>query len=359
MANKKWKTLLPTRYVSSLIFNQMLQKTRVKNVDNFEDYRYGIINENKRRIIIRDNENPDRIVCLLQFEEFCYPKKYWSNEGDWKQFIYQVNNAQAEVLEPFSYNKKRNLNNISITGTYATNYLNKIIRKYYSEEEILNNYEANSKEYNFDYAQQHYVVKDPETIGKIRKYPNCYYYDINGAHTDALVELFPRCKDVFIDMYKRRKEHPEIKQIFNFFVGNLRHSHEGTYNWIVQRTTKKLTEFKDYIGGKAVYINTDGIVVQNPINTPANSTELGDFKLEYVGDVYLYSRSSPSPYWIMQIGKDLKGICPLEYRSMIDLPNGKVISYKCTVVKREDSDSGAKVYKDINVENVEIVSVEQ
>ena len=44
---------------------------------------------------------------------------------------------------------------------------------------------------------------------------------------------------------------------------------------------------------------------------------------------------------------------------MIDLPNGKVISYKCTVVKREDSDSGAKVYKDINVENVEIVSVEQ
>lgn len=98
MTNKKWKCLLPTRYVSRSVFNQILQKASVKYVDNFEDYRYGIVNENKKRIIIRDNKNPDRLVCLLMFEELCYPKKYWTSEGSWKQFIYQIDDENAEPL---------------------------------------------------------------------------------------------------------------------------------------------------------------------------------------------------------------------------------------------------------------------
>lgn len=351
MANKKWKNLLPTRYVSSLIFNQMLEKAKVKEVDNFEDYRYGILNGSKR-VIIRDSKHLNRIICMLMYEELCYPEKYWSIDG-WKQFIYQIDDNNAEVLEPYKPKKKRNFNCVTITGTYATNYLNKIIKKYYNEKEMLNMYDSNSAEYNEDLSQQHFIfTKD---VGKIRKYSNCYYYDINGAHTDALVELFPRCKDVFIDMYKRRKEHPEIKQIFNFFVGNLAHSHRGTYNWIVQRTTKKLKEFQKYIGGMPLYINTDGIIVKNPINTPENSTKLGDFKLEYCGDVYMYSRLSPSPYSIIQMGDVLKGNCPLEYRNMIDLTNGKVVSYKCNFKKLDGNVHGYKEYTDVNADIAEIV----
>ena len=80
----------------------------------------------------------------------------------------------------------------------------------------------------------------------------------------------------------------------------------------------------DEIGGMRLYVNTDGFIVKDPVKLIKHSTELGQFKLEHSGDVYIYVDKN---YCIIQAGQELKGNCMCMVRDKFDLPNGKVVHY--------------------------------
>ena len=97
-----------------------------------------------------------------------------------------------------------------------------------------------------------------------------------------------------------------------------------TYNWIVQRTTKILYKAMDYTKGLTIYANTDGYVISDPFNKLETTKDLGNFKLEYSGDVFVYQAKN---YWLMQCGNELKGSCLRSVRKNIDLSKGQVVNY--------------------------------
>ena len=238
----------------------------------------------------------------------------------------------------------------------------KILKKYYTAEEIdkrLNMFQA---EYDPDLKQQHYNG-DLLPSGKILKFTNTYKFDINGAHLDALCEIFPKAKDDFIRMYNKRHKNPVFKEYPNRFVGclaqktdEMRKEHkigkyELTYNWIVQRTTEKLLLALNELGGEQLYINTDGLVINNPESIICTSANLGEFKLEHCGNTYFYRDKN---YCIFQFGEDLtkkdvmKGSSLTEVRKYIDLSKGKVVHYD------RIHENGTYVAKNIKEETLEI-----
>lgn len=230
---------------------------------------------------------------------------------DWCQCrLRRVENAQQDLTG-------------TVSGTYAWNYMMKVLGKKYTEEEIKQAFSEHEAEYNEDYIQFHYLHQ-PQA-GKIEKIINCYKYDINGAHTDALKEIFPKSAKEITDLYDKRHDNPHYKEFTNYFVGMIkRKGYEKTYNWIVQRTTKKLYDSMDKTKGWLIYANTDGYVVADPEKKLDPSKELGQFKLEYQGDVYVYQDKN---YWLMQCGEEMRGSCLTSVRKDIDLRKGRVVHY--------------------------------
>lgn len=253
----------------------------------------------------------------------------------------------------------------SISGSRAKAYIHQILKKYYSEEEIdqrLRMFEADKDE-NLKQQHYHYPVYD---TSKILKLKNTFKFDINGAHLDALCEIFPKAKDKFIDMYKRRKTKPVFKQYPNLYVGMLAYKskemrkqgipgkYERTYNWIVQRTTKLLLKAMDLVGGTPVYVNTDGFIVQDPTTLITPSKDLGEFKLEAAGDCWIYSDRN---YIIYQTGvgaeRELKGSCFTSVRPDIDLSKGQVVHY---TIENHTNDLGQIMFRQpINIIKEEVL----
>lgn len=186
----------------------------------------------------------------------------------WKQCIVHKDIAQSAPCT------------LDINGSTAYKVIKSLITNYYTEEEykeILGMYEAEEDE---KYSQYHYQLY--EEMNKIIRYDNCYKWDINGAHNDAICEMFPRAANSIRHLYNTRKQHPENKKYINYYVGMLvPRGYRKTYNWIVQRTTKILFEGIERAGGLLLYANTDGFIVQNPDVLLTHSNKLGDFKLEY------------------------------------------------------------------------------
>ena len=317
------KILLKTVDINDEIFYKLLKmhKHCVKIVNNIHDYFYGY--KDKTNIYYNGK---DTFICQeYRLAVLCNITKYTG----WKQVIVRINcNQSAEIKE-------------AITGARAKAYMMKILKKYYTNEEIdkrLNMFQA---EYDSDLKQQHYNG-DLLPSGKILKFTNTYKFDINGAHLDALCEIFPKAKDDFVRMYNKRHKYPVFKEYPNRFVGclaqktdEMRKEHkmgkyELTYNWIVQRTSEKLLLALNELGGRQLYLNTDGLVVQNPEKLITASTNLGEFKLEYCGNTYFYRGEN---YSLFQFGEDLtkkdvmKGSCLTEVRKYIDLSKGKVVHY--------------------------------
>ena len=148
-------------------------------------------------------------------------------------------------------------------------------------------------------------------------------------HPDKNKDNPEKAKEKFIELHKQRKQKPEIKKWFNYFVGMLTvKGYRKTYNWIVQRTNTKLMELWNKLGGLVVYGNTDGIILKDPKTTIPHSSALGEFKLEYHGTVYTYAGKN---YWIFQYenqGKlETTGSLPVSLRDKVDLPKGQVVSY--------------------------------
>jgi len=320
--------------VSEAIFDSLLSSYSrdVEVVENIQDYfkgyqpKYKIYYDNKEYLIIREH----LLAHIADFTE----EEYQSVE-DWRQVIVRkmptVNNYAA-----------------SIDGNRAWHYMVKILQKYYPGDKFekqLSNFEA---EYSEENKQVHFLFPASDML---YKFNNCVKYDINAAHHDALIEIFPKAKKDLIKLYNDRKEKPVYKAYVNYFVGSLvNHGHRPTYNWIVQRTTKMLKEAMNEVDGLLIYANTDGFIMQNPKKKLDADKAIGHFKEEYSGTVYVYQDKN---YWCYQIPGETKGSIRYQVRDILDLSKGIVVHYNVSIKTNE---SGIKVQtlENITTEKVEI-----
>lgn len=222
---------------------------------------------------------------------------------------------------------------LDMTGRDAYINMTQILKNFYTKKEIDERLKMFESEEDERKSQYHYYYHD--TKDKIYKFNNCRYYDINSAHGDALREIFPRAAAKIEEIYAERKIKPENKKLLNYYVGYLCCvGHRKTYNWIVQRTSSIL---KDAIEktitidqGTIIYVNTDGFMVSNPASELETGKEIGKFKLEYSGDIYVYRHPSmdSTPYFSVQYGDEIKGNALIESRCGMNLRDGVIPEYK-------------------------------
>lgn len=253
----------------------------------------------------------DRLICLEYMLDYCTDNTL-TDVCDWKQVVVRmVPNVDAQAISH------------DITGIYAWTAFNRALRNVYTPDMIEACLKSHTAEYSFELQQYHY--RYPDEPGKIMSWNNAYVYDVNGAHADALREIFPRAADIILDMHHRRKDNPTLKAVLNYYVGMLaRKGYRETYNWIVQRTTRKLFKAMDYCGGILIYANTDGFVVADPERLLSPTSELGEFKCEHIGVVYGYTDKN---YSVIQYGESMKGNLRIKVRDKVDLRKGKVVHY--------------------------------
>jgi hypothetical protein len=261
----------------------------------------------------------------------------------WKQvIIVRSEKTTAKYVQP------------DITGLYSLLTVRKNLYKYYNKGEVNKILSSYNNEYDYNKKQYHIInLKSGLSV-----YKNCVGYDINGAHNDALVQMFPKAKDYFIKMFNERHDKPENKKIINYFCGMLNCKdlfgnykyYPAAYNWIVQRTTDNLLKGLAKATGKSgltIYANTDGFIVQNSDKELEVSNKLGEFKQEMKGDVYSYVDKN---YWCIQYidskgEKVLKGNVLNSVRDKIDLFKGQIVHYK-----KFKNQFGITEAKDIEIE---------
>ena len=118
---------------------------------------------------------------------------------------------------------------------------------------------------------------------------------------------------------------PEKEQFYKSKGWTIRKIYPKTRHYIVTNITNKMTRLKNKLRYEScLYLNTDGMIIQHPHNIVEHSDEMGEFKIEYQGDVYTYRDKN---YSIIQYGDEIKGNLPLELRKYVDLRVGKVVHY--------------------------------
>lgn len=332
--------------VSEDIFNAILDHlpTLVKVEKNLNPYIHGY--SNKKIIYYDGKEN-------LIIQKFLLRNILNENFNDgWKQVWITLDTNLSE-----KQTKK------DMYGPTAYNYIMKIVKNYYNEDEINELLAKNSIEGRYNIQKHHNYASTPGfKLDTIYQFKNCYYYDINGAHADALSEIFPRCKEEFNKMHDERKIKPENKDILNYSVGMLvKKGHRSTYQWIVNRTSISLNKAIFETTGlssdsKLIYANTDGFIVKDPVKELETNKELGKFKLEAKGDVYYYKTkgiNESSSYFIYQYynnngEKVIKGNLPVELKKYVDLSKGIVVHF--------DRIYTGHTYK---IDNVKVVNVNE
>lgn len=301
--------------VNETIFDEIVKimKSRIKYTNDLKQYYKGYP-EKKTIYYSKGNDGEFLIMQEYLLNYFC--KYKIENCSDYKQVIVRKIENQTEVIKG------------DITGLYAWNFITRLLLKSYKKDElkaIMGSYDV---KYDPKKIQFHYFYPCLDNT-YIVKHENCVKYDINGAHADALREMFPKAAKDIEEMYLKRKENPNYKAFLNYFVGFMkRKGYVGAYNWIVQRTTGKLMAMMKTIGGQLLYANTDGFMVKNPTKIVESSKELGQFKLEYQGTSYFYGDKNYSCYQINKDGKiDITGNVRMCVRNKIDLEHGKVVHY--------------------------------
>lgn len=282
-----------------------------------------IVYNNKDTLIIREH----LLAMLADFTDEDY-----KGVESWRQVIVR----KVVQQEAYTY---------TIDGSRAFSYVKGIFLRYYTVEE----YTARLKEHQAPYdpgkIQLHYTYPSK---GGVLHHQNCVKYDINGAHQDALIEIFPRAEKELRDIYNRRKQKPILKSYVNFYVGMLcRKGFRGTYNWIVQRTTGILVDSIRKAGGTLIYANTDGFIVRDPERELTTSNQLGGIKIEHRGSVYTYQDDN---YWVYQAGSKIIGSVRYKARALLDLPNGGIAKYD---IRREDI-NGIKVERLDNLRGIKV-----
>lgn len=321
--------------VNEDIFSKILEifKSYIEPTDKIEAYWHGYAQKN----IIYYNNNDILIIRETLLATIANFSKEDAEECErWRQVIVR------KVPTDITYK-------VDIDGNRAWNYIIKLLSNYYTAQEIDEQLNSFTAEYDANKIQYHFTRN---SLGRIRKFNNCVKYDINGAHHDALIEIFPRAKKALSELFTKRKEKPVYKAYVNYFVGNLvNHGYRLTYNWIVQRTTKLLLDAINYVGGQLIYANTDGFLSCDVSNKLEHSTKLGKFKLEYEGVAYIYQDKN---YWCYQTD-EICGNIRYTVRDKIDLSIGKVVHYKTS---RTIDEHGIYIEKINNIEE-EIVNVEE
>ena len=274
-------------------------------INHRSEYIADIYDAPKNKKIVYYNEK--ELLCL-EYVLDSYTHSI-DDATEWKQCICTLSNVVEKPTK-------------SIAGNVAFRQIKNLLLKDYTEQEIKDIFNAHTVDYNAELKQVHFLYTPPEGIAK---YNNCYRWDINSAHADALCELFPKSKKRITKMYEDRKIKPINKDYLNYYVGYLCCiGHRGTYNWIVQRTTKILQDAINKVGGTLLYANTDCLCVADPEYKIDNSKEIGNFKLEYNGDCYTYHGKN---YGIIQFGDEIKGNLLYAARKCVDLRIGTVVAY--------------------------------
>lgn len=329
---------LKTIKISEENFYKLLEcfPSRVKVVksinDGLKEFRYH------KRIVYYNNE--DTILC--EASKLSLVMKI--NVPSWQHLIIRksVNN---EVETNFKS---------ELTGPQALNILVKMLKKKYTKEAIINILESYKDTYDESLKQYHFVGLN----SGYTEYDNCYKYDINGAHTDAIIEMFPLARNILLK-YANKKyddslstdEKNWIKQVFNLAVGQLKHiGYEGAYYHIVHRTTNILLDAIEKTDGRLLYANTDGFIVQQPKTLlKVNNKKYGAFKLENNLSRKIYSYVDKN-YWVIQyydINDNIKttGSCLETVREYIDLPNKEVVHYE----RKKVNEYGFDIMKPANI----------
>ena len=234
----------------------------------------------------------------------------------------------------------------------ANSVIKKILRKHYKDTEIESILTAHSV--NERRKPLHMLMPMDCHDGRIHKFTDCAYYDINGAHTDALCEMFPLARDELVALH-----HNGGKDYINIFVGDLcNNNHRGTFDWIVERTRKQIEDIYKEAGGIIIYANTDGIILWHPNKTLKTSDEIGQIKSESKdGIIYAYycgRDNETTPYTIYQYehpkkGRQLKGNARLQVRKGMDLSKGLINKGK--LIKNE---LGVETIENLRTEEIEI-----
>ena len=324
--------MLAKRIIGETLFDELLVKfkERIVVVDDMTPYIFGYP-ERKKMVY----NGRDQMIC----REYLLGGK--NAETDWKQVIV-TKNTQLQ-----GYEVKHELN-----GSVVFHRMKKLLLKHYTEDELKNIF--NSVHHD-KCSQLHY--NPPRLSDAIVKYENCYKYDINSAYASAYITLFPKAREEIMALYLGRHENPENKQVLNYFNGMMkRKGYEGFYYWVVNRTNEIMNEALEETGGTKLYIYTDGFIVKNPKKLIEHSTELGKFKEEYKGDVYIYHDKN---YFIIQCGykndkPNLTGTCFTSIRENMDLEKGMVVHYNSKRIIIDDVHS-VYVPENITTEKVEII----
>ena len=300
--NKKKKEL-PCYTLSAEAFEYILTEypLRIAIEPDLTDLQYGYQN----RYWIYYNGR-DKLICLT-----------WELLKDdsipsWKQCICIRKDSQKEPILK------------SITGGMAWRTMKNKLSKYYTEKQFDERMKMFESEYDNKKNQLHYsyIIDDD----KIHKYTDSIKYDINGAYAQAIIEIFPKAEKEILKLYEERKTNPINKAYINYFIGMFcRKGYRKTFNYVVQKIRRFMDETVEKCDGILLYANTDGFAVSSPKGKPDNvGRQLGQFKVEYEGDIYTYAGRN---YWIIQCGDDIKGSCLWIARKQIDLRKGKVVNY--------------------------------
>ena len=319
--------------VDSLTYNKILENYSeyIEYVENLSDYFTGY----KDKHIIRTDAR-SRALIIQGYRLQCINDKLTGCVDDWNQVVcLKDESLDSEQFKNIPW------------ATQANKKINDVLKKYYTEQEVDDLLKAHSV--GNRRKPIHILAPDFCFDNKIHKFTNCTYYDINGAHTDALCEIFPKAADRL-----QKLHHVGYKDYINIFVGDLcNRGYRATYDWIVERTRTKLETIIGSITnnlsngcGIVLYANTDGAIVWNASKTLKTSDLIGDIKSESIdGVVYVYvcqKDAQTSPYTIYQYehptkGIQLKGNARLALRDGMDLSKG--IVNKAKIVKKDNRET--------------------
>lgn len=321
--------------IDSKTFNTILKKFYL-----FVDYEDSIgkyfIKGYKNKTRIKAEKDSYTFICQASVVNYITGREIVPYKDDWKQIVCVKKNGlkSSEDIQELHWNDSFNKR------------ITKLLHRHYTDEEI----DARLKQF----QEKNHIKPIIEHLpmqyhdNKIHKFTDCVYYDINGAHRDALCEIFPKCKKEFQTCNKEDA---------NSYCGDLcNRGYLTTYNWIVKRTKNMLLNILLEAGGDKIYVNTDGafIVGGKKLKT---SNKLGEFKNGMLTDeLYAYRCTEPGKthYIIYQFintdgKKELKGTAPNDIRDEMDLSKGVVVLYNAI------KDGICMEYTDVSVVKKEIV----